>query len=109
MKVESKCLFINVKNEVELGNGSIKLTAIHQIIVSGDEGKICADVEFIDHENFTFLGMSIDGYDAFKSFKSKMIEMGVDVEKMMDDACDGIIPDEFVEKCKVEFLKMNGL
>ena len=101
MKVVNSCLFVNVQNEIVCGDGSFKTTVEHQIIVS-DAG---ADVEFVDQSNITFMGMPIEGYKAFKQFKEKMSEMGVDIEKMIDDACVGLISDSFIQSCKDRFEK----
>ena len=101
MKVVSSCLFVNVENQIVCGDGSFKATVEHQIIVS-DSG---ADVDFVDIENITFMGLPIEGYSEFKKFKTKMSEMGVDIDKMVDDACVGLISDSFIKTCEDRFAK----
>jgi hypothetical protein len=107
MKSVSKCLFVNVTNEIVCGNGSFKADVIHQIIVDSGKLGIECDVEFLDIENITFMGMPIKGYDEYKKFKVKMNEMGIDIGEMVDEACVGIISSEFIEKCKSDYSKMH--
>jgi hypothetical protein len=96
MKVVNSCLFVNVQNEIVCGDGSFKATIEHQIIV-GDEG---VDVEFLDITNIKFMGLPIDGYKEYQKFKEKMSEMGIDIEKMIDDACEGLITESIIQSCK---------
>ena len=101
MKVVSNCLFVSVENQIVCGDGSFKATAVHQVIVS-ESG---SDVEFVDIENITFMGLPIEGYSEYKKFKLKMSEMGVDIDKMVDDACVGLISDSFIKTCEDRFAK----
>jgi hypothetical protein len=109
MKSVSKMLFVNVTNEIVCGNGSFKADVIHQIIVNGDGDNIVCDVEFLDIDNITFMGMPINGYSEYKKFKAKMLEMGIDINEMVDEACVGIISNEFIQECKNDFSKMNKI
>ena len=104
MKVTGQVLFINVQNEIVCGDGSFKATVEHQLIV-GKEG---TDVEFIDIYNITFMGMPIEGYKAYNQFKEKMTDMGIDIDKMVDDACVGLISSSFIKECEVKFTKINS-
>ena len=109
MKEVSKVLFVNVENEIICGEGSFKATVIHQIIASkGKEGKVGIDVEFMDIENISFMGMPIKGYDGYKNLKAKMGEMGIDIEEMVDEACVGIVSNEVIESVKNDFKKIMG-
>jgi hypothetical protein len=109
MKNVSKSLFVNVTNEIVCGNGSFKADVIHQIIVDSDEKGIGCDVDFIDIENISFMGMPIKGYDEYRKFKEKMNEMGIDIDEMIDEACVGVISSEFIQECKNDFSKMNKI
>ena len=103
MKVTGQVLFINVQNEIVCGDGSFKATVKHQLVV-GENG---TDLEFLDIENITFMGMPIEGYKAYNQFKEKMSDMGIDIEKMVDDACVGLIPDSFIKECEAKFAKIK--
>ena len=104
MKVVNQTLFVMIKNEIVCGDGSFKATVEHQVIV-GKEG---VDVDFIDIHNITFMGLPIEGYKAYNQFKDKMSDMGIDVDKMVDDACVGLISDNFIKECEDKFAKINS-
>ena len=104
MKVTGQILFVNVKNEIVCGDGSFKATVEHQLVV-GENG---TDVEFVDIANITFMGLPIEGYKAYNQFKDKMSDMGIDINKMVDDACVGLIPDSFIKEYEAKFAKINS-
>jgi hypothetical protein len=106
MKNVSKMLFVNVKNNIICGDGSFKATVTHQIVVSEGENDVVVDVEFLDIENITFMGMPIKGYNEYKKFKEKMLGMGIDIDEMVDEACVGIISSEFIQECKNDLKKI---
>jgi hypothetical protein len=99
MKVVNSSLFINIENKIVCGDGSFKATVEHQVVV-GENG---VDLEFSDIRDITFMGMPVEGYKAYNQFKTKMSEMGIDIEAMVDEECVGIISNEFIEKCKNAF------
>ena len=101
MKVVNSCLFVNVENQIVCGDGSFKAIVEHQIIVS----ELGADVEFVDIHESTFMGLPIGGYSEFKKFKTKMSEIGIDIDKMIEDACVGLISDSFIKTCEDRFAK----
>ena len=103
MKVTGQVLFINVEHNIVCGDGSFKATVIHQLIVS-ESG---TDVEFVDLDNINFMGLPIEGYKAFRQFKEKMLGMGINIDKMVDDACVGLIPDSFIKECEDKFAMIN--
>ena len=50
------------------------------------------DLDFVDVDNVKFLGIPIeDGYQGYKKFKTQMKELGIDVEKLMDEAASKLI------------------
>ena len=88
MKITSKTLMISFETEVKIGNNdAIEATLIHQAFISRDKlGGIDVDLDFADITNVKFLGMDIkDGWDGFKDFKVKMLELGIDVNKLIDE------------------------
>jgi hypothetical protein len=34
--------------------------------------------------------------------------MGIDIENMVDDACEGLITDSFIKECEAKFAKINS-
>jgi len=104
MKVTGQVLFINVQNEIVCGDGSFKATVEHQLVV-GENG---TDVEFVDIHNITFMGLPIEGHKAFRQFKDKMLEMGIDIDEMVFNKCVGLIPDSFIKECEAKLAKINS-
>ena len=105
MKIESKTLMVNVAHDVVVG--SLEFTAIHMVMIGkGKDNEISVDVDFADVENIKFMGMPIEGYDAFKTFKKRMLEMGIDIDAAMDEACVGLISNEFISQLKADFAKI---
>ena len=103
MKITSKTLMISFEHDVTVGNNNaIEVTLIHQAFISENkDGSICVDLDFIDVDNVKFLGIPIEGgYQGYKKFKTQMKELGVDVEKLMDEAASKLITDEDVDKLK---------
>jgi len=103
MKITSKTLMISFEHDVTVGNNNaIEATLIHQAFISENkDGSICVDLDFIDVDNVKFLGIPIEGeYQGYKKFKTQMKELGIDVEKLMDEAASKLITDEEVDKLK---------
>ena len=103
MKVVNQTLFVSVQNDIVCGDGSFKATVEHQVIV-GKEG---VDVDYVDIHNITFMGLPIEGHKAFKQFKDKMLEMGIDIDEMVFNECVGLISDSFIKECEDKFAKIN--
>jgi hypothetical protein len=105
MKIVSKTLMVNVANDVVVG--SLEFTAIHMVIIGKrEDNEILVDVDFEDVENVKFMGIPIEGYDAFRTFKNRMLEMGIDIDAAMDEACVGLISNEFISQLKADFTKI---
>jgi hypothetical protein len=103
MKITSKTLMISFEHDVTVGNNNaIEATLMHQVwLYENKDGSIGHDLEFIDVDNVKFLGIPIEGgYQGYKKFKTQMKELGVDVEKLMDEAASKLITDEDVDKLK---------
>jgi len=91
------------EHEVTVGNNNaIEATIAHQAWISEDkDGKIHVDLEFVDINDVKFLGIAIEnGYQGYKKFKEQMKELGIDVEKLMDDAAAKLVTDEDMWKLK---------
>lgn len=106
--IKSKTLLVNVEHNITVGNkDSIEATVVHQIIAySDDDGytrfdNVKVEVEFIDVVNVKFLGNKIkDGYDGYNKFKASMLELNVNVQELIDEACVGIIPPSELHEVK---------
>ena len=87
MKITNKTLMVGFETEVKLGNNdAIELTLIHQAFIS--EGGI--DIEIgIDITDIKFLGIDVDSsYNGFKQFKASLKDLGIDLDKLIDDKED---------------------
>ena len=111
MKIKSKTLLVTVVNEIKIGkNDAIEATVEHQIIgYDKEDGSVGVDTEFIDIYDVKFLGMPIDtGYAAYKRFKEQMLELGVNVDELVDKAVKGIVSKKEEFDVKKMFLNLNN-
>ena len=103
MKITSKTLMVSFEYDVKVGNNNaIEATLIHQAWLSENkDGSIGMDLDFVDIDNVKFLGIPIEGgYSGYKKFKTQMKELGIDVEKLMDEAASKLITDENANELK---------
>jgi hypothetical protein len=106
MKIESKCVMINVKNSITVGtNNAITLDVIHQVcLYKNEDNTIGHDIDLMDYENIKFLGMDIDnGYKGFRDFKEQMLKFGIDVDELISKKEDGLITNEDLSKLKLMY------
>lgn len=86
---------VSFENRITFGNNdAITATVEHQIFLTKNkQGKYeINDVCFNDIRDIKFLGMDIDeGYNGYKKFKTQMLEMGIDVGKLADEAAEKLI------------------
>ncbi len=108
MKITHKSLCVNFEHEVKVGNNdAIEATIKHQAwIYETKDGSIDVDLEFIDIENVRFLGIAIEGgYKGYEKFKTQMKELGIDVDKLMDEAAAKLVTDVDMIKLKAMFIQ----
>lgn len=106
MKITSKTLAISFEHNVTVGNNNaIEATLVHQAWISEDkEGKIHIDLDFVDISDVKFLGIVIEGgYQGYKKFKEQMKELGVDVDKLIDEAAEKVITDDEMHRLKMYY------
>ena len=102
MKIQNKTLMVTFGHDVTVGN-AIEATLIHQsfIFENKETGKIEVKLDFADIDNIKFMGIPIeDGYDSYKKFKKTMLELGINVDKLMDEKAAQLITDENIETLK---------
>jgi len=110
MKITSKTLMVSFEHDIKVGNnGAIEATIVHQAYVyeyvyENKERKIDVDLDFCDVVNVKFLGIEVEGgYQGYKKFKAQMKELGIDVEKLIDDAARELITDKDMMKLKAMY------
>ena len=102
---------VKIVNEVKVGNNdAIEATVEHQIIAyDKKDGSVGIDTEFIDIYGVKFLGMPINtGYEAYRGFKKQMLELGVNVEELVDEAVKGIVSKKEEFDVKKMFINSNS-
>jgi len=107
MKITSKTLMVNFETEVKLGNNdAIELTLINQAWISeGKDGGICVDLEIgIDIADIKFLGIDVaSGYNEFKQFKASLKDLGIDLDKLIDEKETELANSGIEDKLKLMF------
>ena len=108
MKIKNKTLNVIFEHDITVGN-AIEATLIHQAWISERGDEINVDLDYIDIENVKFMGVPIaEGYDAYKKFKSTMMDLGIDVTKLFDEKAKELITDENMETLKQMYKKIVG-
>jgi len=104
-EIESKFLMINLRNPITIGDSGIRMDVIHQIsLFENNNGEMGCDVEFVDIQNVKFLGIPIGNtYNDFKNFKNKIQELGIDIDQLIDNECEGIISSDQIIKLKLKY------
>ena len=107
MKITSKTLMVGFETEVKLGNNdAIELTLLHQaFIYEKKDGGVDVDLDLsVDITNVKFLGIEIENsFKAFKQFREQLLELGIDLNKLIDEKEKELVDDGLVEKLKVMF------
>jgi hypothetical protein len=89
MKSTNKTLMVGFETEVKLGNNdAIEMTLQHQaFIYESKDGSVGVDLDLgIDVKDVKFLGIDVDSsYNGFKQFKSQLKELGIDLDKLIDE------------------------
>jgi len=101
VKVTSKMMMVNFEFPIVVGQ--ISLNAIGQAMITKDKetGELDGDFEFIDHENFTYMGMKVEGYDGWKKLKQFHSELGINLDNLINIEFNKVVTTEF----KKEFLR----
>jgi hypothetical protein len=108
MKITAKTMMVTLENTVRIGNNNaIELTLVHQAFISRDKlGGIDVDIELMDYTDVKFLGMDIEnGFEGFMDFKTKMLDLGINVEKLIDKKATELFDEMNMEKNLVFLFK----
>jgi hypothetical protein len=107
MKITSKMLIVGFETEVKIGNNdAIEATLIHQAFISRDKlDGIDVDLEIgVDYTNIKFLGIEVDSsYNGFKQFKAILKELGIDLDKLIDEEVKELANSGLEDKLKLMF------
>jgi hypothetical protein len=107
MKITSKTLMVGFETEVKLGNNdAIELTLQHQAFIYGNkDGSVGVDLDLgIDVADVKFLGIDVDsGYNEFKRFKLQLKDLGIDLDKLIDEKEEELTNSGLEDKLKLIF------
>jgi hypothetical protein len=107
MKITSKTLMVSFETEAKLGNNdAIELTLQHQAFISEKkDGGIEVDLDLgIEVLNVKFLGVEIEtGFEAYRKFVKQLKELGIDLNKLIDEKETELINDGIEDKLKLMF------
>lgn len=110
MRITNKTLHVNFEHDVTVGN-AIEATLVHIAFISKNNktGDIDIDLDFSDIINVKFMGVPItEGYDAYKKFKSSMMDLGINVNQLFDEKVTQLITDENIETLKQLYKETTG-
>jgi hypothetical protein len=94
LKLVSKLLMVSVEFPIEVGQ--LKTTAMASLhIYEREDGSKGCDVEFVDQNETTYMGVSIDGYGNWRKFCDFHKEMGIDFQDLLHKEFDKVWTDEF--------------
>ena len=100
VKVKSVSFMVSFNLDLEVGQ--VKATAVTQaFIYINNEGKLDGDFDLADYENITYMDMPIEGYAGFKKLKEFHTNLGIDIDKLLEEKYNLVINEEF----KLEFMK----
>jgi hypothetical protein len=111
MKIVSKTVMVTFAESVKLGNNNaieLDIESIAFISPSKDEGEVHVDFDLgVDITNIKFLGIPIeDIHDTFKKFKTSLLDLGIDLNKLIDEKIEEIDEKEMKEILKVKFINI---
>ena len=97
-KVTSKTILVGIAVPVEVGQ--IKLDNIYQISIykGSTDNKMHYDIDDIDYQNVTYMGMEIDGYKGFNKLKEFHKELGIDLNDLIMKAASEKLDAQDLEK-----------
>ena len=97
-KVTSKTILVGIAVPVEVGQ--IKLDNIYQLSIykGSNDNKMHYDIDDIDYQNVTYMGMEIDGYKGFNKLKEFHKELGIDLSDLIMKAASEKLDAQDLEK-----------
>ena len=109
LRIENASMCVRVEYDFSLLNDNLKLTCGYQCFVyKGDNGKLTADIDFVDIENVKFMNIGIEeGYRPFKEWKNNMLKIGIDIEAITNKECYNSIVKYNIEKYLIETYRKN--
>ncbi len=105
MKVTSKCmLWFNVETPIQVGE--LKMNILHQVCVyMGKDGIVAKDIDLMDYTDVTYHGVPLDSScNAWRKFVNFHKEMGIDFDKLVDEATEKAFDNKKLDLLVAEML-----
>jgi hypothetical protein len=95
VKITHKTLLVNLEFPLEVGQ--VKMNAEGQAFIYKDKksNELTGDFDFMDYKNTTYMGMPIDGYKGMQKLREFHTELGIDLQKLINEEFDKVITKEF--------------
>jgi len=101
VKITQTMLMVNFEFPITVGQVSMNAIGQAHVYKDDESGEMTGDFEFIDHTDVVYMGMKVDGYEAWKKLKAHHLEFGINLDKLLSDEFDKVVDDKFQK----EFLK----
>ena len=101
VKITQTMLMVNFEFPITVGQVSMNAIGQAHVYKDDESGLLTGDFEFMDQTDETYMGMKVDGYEAWKKLKAHHLEFGINLDKLLSDEFDKVVTDKFQK----EFLK----
>jgi hypothetical protein len=97
-KVTSKTIFLSISVPVQVGQ--IKLDNVYQLSIyrAKESNNLLYDIDNIDYQNVTYMGMKVDGYKGFGKLREFHKELGIDIDNEIRKAASEKFDPQELEK-----------
>ena len=97
-KVTNKTIFLSISVPVQVGQ--IKLNNIYQLSIyrAKESNGLLYDIDDVDYQNVTYMGMKVDGYSGFGKLREFHKELGIDIDNEIKKAASEKFDPQELEK-----------
>jgi uncharacterized membrane protein len=95
LKVTSKTIFLSISVPVQVGQ--IKLDSVYQVSIyrAKESNGLLYDIDDVDYQNVTYMGMEVEGYKGFGKLREFHKELGIDIDnEIRKEASEKLDPQE---------------
>ena len=98
IKITNKTIFLSISVPVQVGQ--IKLENIYQLSIYRGKGGngLLYDIDDVDYQNVTYMGMEVDGYKGFGKLREFHKELGIDIDNEIRKAASEKFDPQELEK-----------
>jgi hypothetical protein len=105
IEIQNKTMYVNAAIPVEVGQIKLKNILMISVYRSKTLDKICFDIDDNHYEDVTYMGMELeDKYKSFNKLREFHKELGIDIDKLISNETDRLVPyDELVKWIEENF------